>query len=139
MKLAADGKIRLLLNSTISSLGGEQELQSVEVQNIKTSEKTLITANDLIPLFGLSPKLGPIENWGLNLDKNAIQVNTDDYSTNVSGIYAIGDINTYKNKLKLILCGFHEAALMSHSAYKYINPGVKYTMKYTTVQGVNEF
>jgi thioredoxin reductase (NADPH) len=54
-------------------------------------------------------------------------------------VYAIGDINTYKNKLKLILCGFHEAALMSHSAYKYINPGVKYTMKYTTVNGVNEF
>jgi len=87
----------------------------------------------------LSPKLGPIENWGLNLDKNAIEVNTEDYSTCVSGIYAIGDINTYKNKLKLILCGFHEAALMSHSVYKYINPGIKYTMKYTTVQGVNEF
>ena len=66
-------------------------------------------------------------------------MNTDDYSTNVSGIYAIGDINTYKNKLKLILCGFHEASLMSHSAYKYINPGIKYTMKYTTVQGVHEF
>ena len=76
---------------------------------------------------------------GLNIDKNAIEVNTDDYSTNIEGVYAIGDINTYKNKLKLILCGFHEAALMSHSAYKYINPGVKYTMKYTTVQGVNEF
>ena len=74
-----------------------------------------------------------------DIDKNAIEVNTEDYSTNIEGVYAIGDINTYKNKLKLILCGFHEAALMTHSAYKYINPGVKYTMKYTTVNGVNEF
>ena len=96
-------------------------------------------AINLIPLFGLSPKLGPIENWGLGIDKNAIEVNTEDYSTNIPGVYAIGDINTYKNKLKLILCGFHEAALMSHSAYKYVNPGVKYTMKYTTVNGVNSF
>ena len=102
-------------------------------------EKQTVSTDHLIPLFGLSPKLGPIEGWGLNLDKNAIVVNTEDYSTNIPGIYAIGDINAYKNKLKLILCGFHEAALMSHSAYKYIHPGVKYTMKYTTVQGVNEF
>ena len=106
---------------------------------MSTNETTIIDTDYLIPLFGLSPKLGPIEQWGLNIDKNAIEVNTEDYSTNVEGVWAIGDINTYKNKLKLILCGFHEAALMSHSAYKYINPGVKYTMKYTTVNGVNTF
>jgi thioredoxin reductase (NADPH) len=139
MKLAEDGKINLFLNSGISTIQGNDRLQSVEILNAKTSVKTSIAAEHLIPLFGLSPKLGPIEHWGLNLDKNAIVVNTEDYSTNIPGIYAIGDINSYKNKLKLILCGFHEAALMSHSAYKYINPGVKYTMKYTTVQGVNEF
>jgi thioredoxin reductase (NADPH) len=139
MKLAESGKIKLLLNSALASINGNDVLQSVEVVNIKTQEKTRVETNHLIPLFGLSPKLGPIESWGLNLDKNAIEVNTEDYSTNISGIYAIGDINSYKNKLKLILCGFHEAALMSHSAYKYMNPGVKYTMKYTTVQGVNEF
>ncbi len=139
MKLAEEGKIRLLLNSAINSIEGNEKLELVSVQNIKTQEKIDIQTDHLIPLFGLSPKLGPIESWGLNLDKNAIEVNTEDYSTNISGVYAIGDINTYKNKLKLILCGFHEAALMSHSAYKYINPGVKYTMKYTTVQGVNEF
>lgn len=139
MKLAADGKIRLLLNSAISKVSGASNLEEVEISNIKTQEKTVIGTDHLIPLFGLSPKLGPIEQWGLNLDKNAIEVNVDDYSTNIPGIYAIGDINTYTNKLKLILCGFHEAALMSHSAYKYMNPGVKYTMKYTTVQGVNEF
>ena len=139
MQLAESGKIKLVLNSSILSVMGNNHLESVELFNSKTQEKQLIVTDHLIPLFGLSPKLGPIENWGLNLDKNAIEVNTEDYSTNVSGIYAIGDINTYKNKLKLILCGFHEASLMSHSAYKYINPGVKYTMKYTTVQGVNEF
>lgn len=139
MKLAEEGKIRLLLNTNILSVNGDHSLASVEVVNAKTQDKTSIDTDHLIPLFGLSPKLGPIENWGLNLDKNAIEVNTDDYSTNVEGIYAIGDINTYKNKLKLILCGFHEAALMSHSAYKYMNPGIKYTMKYTTVQGVNAF
>ncbi len=139
MKLAEAGKIKLLLNTNILSISGKDTLETVELINSKTQEKTVIDTDHLIPLFGLSPKLGPIENWGLNLDKNAIEVNTDDYSTNVSGIYAIGDINTYKNKLKLILCGFHEASLMSHSAYKYMHPGIKYTMKYTTVQGVHEF
>jgi thioredoxin reductase (NADPH) len=87
----------------------------------------------------LSPKLGAIADWGLNIDRNAIEVNIEDYSTNESGIYAIGDINTYQNKLKLILCGFHEAAIMAHSAFRYINPESKYTMKYTTVSGVNAF
>ena len=139
MALAAEGKIDLLLNTNLTKVSGDTVLQNVTVVDSKTKEEKVIVADNLIPLFGLSPKLGPIENWGLNIDKNAIEVNTDDYSTNIEGVYAIGDINTYKNKLKLILCGFHEAALMSHSAYKYINPGVKYTMKYTTVNGVNEF
>ncbi len=139
MKLAEEGKINLLLNSNITKANGNTVLTSVEVLNTKTKELEIIETDNLIPLFGLSPKLGPIENFGLNIDKNAIEVNTDDYSTNIEGVYAIGDINTYKNKLKLILCGFHEAALMSHSAYKYINPGIKYTMKYTTVNGINEF
>ncbi len=139
MKLSESGKIKLFLNTNLTSVNGDSHLQSVSLINTKTKEEVTLDTDHLIPLFGLSPKLGPIENWNLNIDKNAIEVNTDDYSTNIPGIYAIGDINTYKNKLKLILCGFHEAALMSHSAYKYINPGVKYTMKYTTVNGVNEF
>lgn len=139
MNLAKDGKIKLLLNSNLSSVTGNGHLENVSIQNTKTNEVITLDTDYLIPLFGLSPKLGPIEQWGLNIDKNAIEVNTDDYSTNVEGVWAIGDINTYKNKLKLILCGFHEASLMSHSAYKYINPGVKYTMKYTTVNGVNSF
>lgn len=139
MALATEGKINLLLNTNLTKVSGDSVLQSVTAVDSKTKEERIIEADNLIPLFGLSPKLGPIENWGLNIDKNAIEVNTDDYSTNVEGVYAIGDINTYKNKLKLILCGFHEAALMAHSAYKYANPGIKYTMKYTTVNGVNSF
>ena len=138
-ELAATKKINLLLNSQVTESAGTNVLERVIVTNTKSNEVSVIEVDNLIPLFGLSPKLGPIENWGLNLDKTAIEVNTEDYSTNVPGVYAIGDINTYKNKLKLILCGFHEAALMSHSAYKYLNPGVKYTMKYTTVNGVNSF
>lgn len=138
-KLADEGRISLLLNTQLTSVHGNDHLQKVVVTNVKNSEVKEIEADSLIPLFGLSPKLGPIAEWGLNIDKTAIDVNTNDYSTNIPGIYAIGDINTYKNKLKLILCGFHEAALMSHSAYKYLNPGVKYTMKYTTVNGVNAF
>ena len=138
-KLAEEGKIKLHLNTNLTYVDGDEQLKVVGIKNTKTNEETIIETDHLIPLFGLSPKLGPIENWGLNIDKNAIEVNTEDYSTNVPGVYAIGDINTYKNKLKLILCGFHEAALMAHSAYKYINPGIKYTMKYTTVNGVNGF
>lgn len=138
-KLAAEKKITLLLNTQLTTVEGNDHLQKVTVKDMKTGESKNIDTDELIPLFGLSPKLGPIADWGLTIDKTAIEVNTDDYSTNVPGIYAIGDINTYKNKLKLILCGFHEAALMSHSVYKYLNPGVKYTMKYTTVNGVNAF
>ncbi|HSY61657.1 MAG TPA: FAD-dependent oxidoreductase, partial [Cytophaga sp.] len=137
--LAEEGKIKLLMNTNLVSVQGDSKLEQVILKNIKTQATETIQTDHLIPLFGLSPKLGPIEKWGLQIDKNAIEVNTEDYSTNTPGIYAIGDINTYKNKLKLILCGFHEAALMSHSAYKYINPGIKYTMKYTTVNGVNTF
>lgn len=139
MQLAEEGKIKLMLNSGLNAISGNGRLNGVTIENLKTKEQQTINTDYLIPLFGLSPKLGPIENWHLNLDKNAIEVNTEDYSTNIEGIYAIGDINTYKNKLKLILCGFHEAAIMCHSAYKYINPGIKYTMKYTTVNGVNSF
>lgn len=139
LKLAEEGKIKLHLNSNLSHVSGNANLQEVGIVNAKSGEKHIVSVDNLIPLFGLSPKLGPIENWGLEIDKNAIIVNTEDYRTNVEGVWAIGDINTYKNKLKLILCGFHEAALASHGIYKYLNPGVKYTMKYTTVNGVNEF
>ena len=93
-----------------------------------------------LPLFGLSPKLGPITNWGLAIEKNAIKVdNTLDYQSNIPGIFAIGDVNTYPGKLKLILCGFHEATLAVQKAYKIINPDKRFTLKYTTVQGIQGF
>ena len=93
-----------------------------------------------IPLFGLTPKLGPIADWGLEIEKNAIKVdNSLDYQTNIPGIYAIGDVNTYPGKLKLILCGFHEATLMCQSAFKRIYPDKRNVLKYTTVSGVNGF
>jgi thioredoxin reductase (NADPH) len=139
LRLAEEKKIDLLLNTNLTHVEGLDTLKAVGTLNTKTNEKQIVETDNLIPLFGLSPKLGPMENWGLNIEKNAIVVNAENYSTNIEGIYAIGDINTYKNKLKLILCGFHEGALASHSIYKYLNPGVKYTMKYTTVNGVNAF
>lgn len=136
-QLAADGKIKMELNSNVTHLHGSEHLSSVTITNNDGSAKD-IEVDYFLALFGLSPKLGPIANWGLNIDKNAILVDTKDYSTNIKRIYAIGDINTYENKLKLILCGFHEAALMCHSASEIIN-GKKPTLKYTTVNGVNSF
>ena len=136
--LAKEGKINLILQSNISSISGNGHLKNVSVLG-KDKESRDLEADYLIPLFGLSPKLGPLANWGLNIDKNAIEVNTFDYSTNIERIYAIGDINTYPGKLKLILCGFHEAALMCQSAFKYVYPDQKLSFKYTTVYGVNAF
>lgn len=138
-KLAEEGKLNLYLNSNVTALDGDGPLSSVTIANKISKEETKVEVDHFLPLFGLSPKLGPIANWGLDIEKNAIQVNTRDYSTNVPGIFAIGDINTYPGKLKLILCGFHEAALMSFSAFEIINPDKKATLKYTTVSGVNEF
>jgi len=136
--MAADGKLNLHLNSQVASLGGGESLEKVVIAD-KEDNSIEVEADYYIPLFGLSPKLGPIADWGLNLEKNAIIVDTKDYSTNVQGVYAIGDINTYENKLKLILCGFHEAALMAHSAAHIVYPDKKIRLKYTTVQGVEEF
>lgn len=137
--LAEQGKINLILQSNLSSLEGENgQLKRVGVTN-KNKEETILEADYLIPLFGLSPKLGPIGEWGLNIEKSAVAVDTFDYSTNVERIYAIGDINTYPGKLKLILCGFHEAALMCQSAFKYVYPDQKLSFKYTTVNGIHSF
>lgn len=136
-QLAAEGKINLALSSNITHLHGDGKLEKVTITHNDTSTKE-VEADNYLALFGLSPKLGPIANWGLNIEKNAINVDTRDYSTNIKGIYAIGDINNYEGKLKLILCGFHEAAIMCHSAAELIS-GKKPTLKYTTVNGVNSF
>lgn len=136
--LANNGKIDLILSANLKELGGNGKLDSVTFVD-KSKIDIKLDADYLIPLFGLSPKLGPIADWGLSIDKNAIEVDTRDYSTGVERIYAIGDINTYPGKLKLILCGFHEAAIMMHSAFKYVYPDQKLSFKYTTVNGVNSF
>ncbi len=138
MELSKQGKINLVTEAQVTGLGGENELDTVEIKS-KDGSATSVNADYFVPLFGLAPKLGPIADWGLEIDKNAIVVNTFDYSTNIPGIYAIGDINTYPGKLKLILCGFHEGTLMVQSAFKYIYPDQKLSFKYTTVAGVNAF
>ncbi|NDV15148.1 ferredoxin--NADP(+) reductase [Muricauda sp. TY007] len=139
-QLKNEGKINLMTPAEVVALKGKDYLEKVTVKNTSTSEETDVEIDDFIPLFGLSPKLGPISNWGLEIEKNAIKVNNSlDYQTNIPGIYAIGDVNTYPGKLKLILCGFHEATLMCQSAYQKIYPDKKYVMKYTTVGGVTGF
>jgi thioredoxin reductase (NADPH) len=133
------GKIKLITPAEVKEIHGKDRLTGVSI--ILNKDETIhLEADHFIPLFGLSPKLGPIGNWGLEIEKNAIKVNNAlDYQTNIPGIYAIGDVNTYPGKLKLILCGFHEATLMCQSAYKRIYPNKKYVMKYTTVGGVEGF
>jgi thioredoxin reductase (NADPH) len=137
-ELASDGKINLMTNAQAVGLSGNGRLTDVIIKQ-KEQGEIVKSTDHFIPLFGLTPKLGPIGDWGLEIEKNAIVVDTFDYSTNVEGIYAIGDINTYPGKLKLILCGFHEATLMCQSAFKYINPDQKLSFKYTTVNGVQGF
>jgi thioredoxin reductase (NADPH) len=136
--LAHEGKIDLLLNTNLRAVEGNGHLNTVSCVDKEKLVKEIET-DYLIPLFGLSPKLGPIGEWGLALDKNAIPVNTFDYSTSIEGVYAIGDMNTYPGKLKLILSGFHEAALMAQSAFRFVYPDQKISFKYTTVNGVNPF
>ncbi len=138
--LKNDGKIRLITPAEVTGLQGNGRLEALTVRKKTTAVEDIeIPVDDFIPLFGLSPKLGPIADWGLEIEKNAIKVDTFDYQTNVPGIYAIGDVNTYPGKLKLILCGFHEATLMCQSAYQRIYPDKRYVMKYTTVGGVTGF
>ena len=138
MDLASHGKIDLITNAHVSGLSGGGRLETVDIEEDGKGVYRLDT-DYFLPLFGLAPKLGPIGDWGLEIEDNAILVNTYDYSTNLPGVYAIGDINTYPGKLKLILCGFHEGTLMVQSAFKYIYPDQKLSFKYTTVVGVTGF
>ncbi len=132
------GKIKLITPAEVVGLNGAEHLESIDIEENGAHRK--IETDYFIPLFGLTPKLGAIATWGLEIEKNAIKVNNSlDYQTNIEGIYAIGDVNTYPGKLKLILCGFHEATLMVQSVYQRMNPGKKYVLKYTTVSGVDGF
>ena len=133
------GLISLITPAEVKKLYGTNHIESISY-SVSGGPGQLLETDAFIPLFGLSPKLGPIANWGLEIEKNAIKVNNAlDYQTNIPGIFAIGDVNTYPGKLKLILCGFHEATLMCQAAYKIINPGKRLVLKYTTVTGVNGF
>lgn len=133
--LAQQGRIRLITNAQVVGLSGNGHLARVTIQH-DTEGAFEVDTDYFLPLFGLTPKLGPIGEWGLELQDGAIAVNTYDYSTNLPGVFAIGDINTYPGKLKLILCGFHEATLACQSAFKVANPGKKLSFKYTTVTGI---
>lgn len=138
-ELKNQGKINLITPAEVVGLKGEGKLESITIKKEGEEEYDLET-DYFIPLFGLTPKLGELANWGLEIEKNAIKVNNAlDYQTNIEGVYAIGDINTYPGKLKLILCGFHEGTLMCQSVYNRLNPGKKYVLKYTTVSGVDGF
>jgi len=134
-ELVHTGRIKLVTNAQVTGLSGHQKLDGVTILH-DTDGEYFHPADHFVPLFGLTPKLGPLGEWGLNLDKNAIEVNTFDYATNIPGIFAIGDINTYPGKLKLILCGFHEATLACQGAFKVIYPDKKLSFKYTTVTGI---
>lgn len=136
--LKDQNKIQLITPAEVTALKGNTQLEAVTVNTLGVEATHPV--DHFIPLFGLTPKLGPIAHWGLEIEKNAIKVdNSLDYQTNIPGIYAIGDVNTYPGKLKLILCGFHEATLMCQSAYQLINPGKRNTLKYTTVSGITGF
>lgn len=137
-ELKNEGRINLITPAEVTALKGKDKLEALTITQEGTS--TILECDFFIPLFGLTPKLGPIANWGLEIEKNAIKVdNSLDYQTNIPGIYAIGDVNTYPGKLKLILCGFHEATLMCQSAFKRIYPDKRNVLKYTTVSGVSGF
>ncbi len=137
-ELKKAGKIQLVTPAEVTGIHGSEHVEALDVEINGANKK--IETDYFIPLFGLTPKLGALANWGLEIEKNAIKVNNAlDYQTNIEGIYAIGDINTYPGKLKLILCGFHEATLMCQSVYNKLNPGKKYVLKYTTVSGVDGF
>jgi thioredoxin reductase (NADPH) len=128
--LVAEGKIDLEIGQVTALAGENGQLSGVTLQT-KDGAKQL-TVDRLMPFFGLTMKLGPIANWGIHLTENLIAVDTATYETNEPGIFAVGDINTYPGKLKLILSGFHEVALMAQAAHKIINPGKKLLFQYTT-------
>lgn len=138
LDLADTGRIKLITEAEVIGIGGNGKVENVLIQH-ETQGEIIHETDHFIPLFGLKPSLGPIADWGLDIDKNAIKVNTLDYSTNIPGIYAIGDVNVYENKLKLILCGFHEGTLAVQSAFARIHPDKKNVLKYTTVNGVQGF
>jgi thioredoxin reductase (NADPH) len=130
LALREEGKINFHLGQMTEIHGENGEMTGVTIKG--SEEEVLVKCNRLLPFFGLTMKLGPVANWGLNLHENLISVDTEKFETSAEGIFAIGDINHYPGKLKLILSGFHEAALMAQKVNAYINPDKKVVFQYTT-------
>ena len=131
MALVGEGKVDLVLGQVTTLEGNGGQVTNAIVKRNDGSVFN-IACDAILPFFGLTMKLGPVANWGLALQDNLVVVNTENFETSVPGIFAIGDINTYPGKLKLILCGFHEGALMAQKAHRYIFPDKKLTFQYTT-------
>jgi len=130
-ELAKSGKINLLTKYQLSKANGSNQLESIAVKHDDGEIKNLKT-DYVLGFFGLIMQLGPIANWGLNIDKKTIEVDTEKFETNQKGIYAVGDICTYPGKLKLILSGFHEGALAARACFKLARPSEKYRFEFTT-------
>lgn len=133
--LVAEGRMKFLLAQVTTLHGEGGELRSVTLRgpvNGGAEEDYQLEAERLLPFFGLTMKLGPVANWGLNLNENLIPVDTEKFESSEPGIFAIGDINWYPGKLKLILSGFHEAALMAQQAHRYVYPDKRVIFQYTT-------
>jgi len=129
--LLADGKIDLRIGQ-VTGLEGEGGQLSAAIVKASDNAVSKLTCDTMLPFFGLTMKLGPVANWGLALQNNLVPVETSAFETSVPGIFAIGDINTYPGKLKLILCGFHEGALMAQKAHRYVYPEKRLVFQYTT-------
>ena len=129
--LVKEGKINLFTKYQMTSVKGNGQLESIDIKNDEDEIKN-IKADYALGFFGLIMQLGPIANWGLNLDKKTIEVDTEKFETNQKGIYAVGDICTYPGKLKLILSGFHEGALAARACFKLAKPNEKYRFEFTT-------
>jgi len=129
--LCANNQMELLIGQVTGYQAKDSSLTEITFTNIDGESKQ-IALDDLLVFYGLSPKLGPIAEWGLNIDRKQICVDTEKFETSISGIYAVGDINVYPGKKKLILSGFHEAALAAFAAAAYLNPEKQIQLQYTT-------
>ena len=130
-ELSNAGKINLITNSQLKTVSGNGKLEEIEIENDNKETKRLKT-DFALGFFGLIMQLGPIANWGLNLNKKTVEVDTEKFETNQRGIYAVGDICNYPGKLKLILSGFHEGALAARACFKLARPNEKYRFEFTT-------
>ena len=130
-ELATAGEIDLLFGQVSGLDGADGQLRTIEMTD-NEKNKVTIACDALLPFFGLTMKLGPVANFGLNLHENLIPVDTEKFQSSTPGVFAIGDINSYPGKLKLILSGFHEAALMAQAAFPLVHPGQKLRFQYTT-------